>query len=149
MDLPVLVSRSFCKVRKLHSANLPYSLLHRVFLGKEVSSHTFSFNTGLNPHTRTSNHWELCHRPYKNYEKQRCRILHPYTFNYLWNSPSDEKTAMERPKKYECFDWWFCCREIGKKRWGLASAIVLSKVLKDRGFVYSWRCSIVQRSDDA
>ena len=26
--------------------------------------------------------------------------------------PSDEKTAKERKKKYECFDWWFCHKKI-------------------------------------
>jgi len=27
---------------------------------------------------------------------------------------SDEKTAAERPKQFECFDWWFCHKEIEK-----------------------------------
>jgi peroxiredoxin (alkyl hydroperoxide reductase subunit C) len=26
--------------------------------------------------------------------------------------PSDEKSAKERKKKYECFDWWFCHKKI-------------------------------------
>ena len=25
---------------------------------------------------------------------------------------SDEKTAAERPKQYECFDWWFCHKKL-------------------------------------
>ncbi len=25
---------------------------------------------------------------------------------------SDEKTAAERPKKYDCFDWWFCHKKV-------------------------------------
>ncbi|MBN2465303.1 peroxiredoxin [candidate division WOR-3 bacterium] len=25
---------------------------------------------------------------------------------------TDEKTAAERPKQYECFDWWFCHKKI-------------------------------------
>ncbi len=25
---------------------------------------------------------------------------------------SDEKTAAERKKKYECYDWWFCYRDV-------------------------------------
>ncbi len=27
--------------------------------------------------------------------------------------PSDIKTARERPKQYECYDWWFCHRKLG------------------------------------
>jgi peroxiredoxin (alkyl hydroperoxide reductase subunit C) len=26
--------------------------------------------------------------------------------------PSDEKSARERKKKYECFDWWFCHKKV-------------------------------------
>ncbi|MEM4699652.1 MAG: peroxiredoxin [Candidatus Nezhaarchaeales archaeon] len=26
--------------------------------------------------------------------------------------PRDIQTAMERPKKYECYDWWFCYRSL-------------------------------------
>jgi len=26
--------------------------------------------------------------------------------------PTDEKTAMERMKQYECFDWWLCHKKI-------------------------------------
>ena len=26
--------------------------------------------------------------------------------------PLDEKTAKERPKKYTCFDWWFCHKKL-------------------------------------
>jgi peroxiredoxin (alkyl hydroperoxide reductase subunit C) len=28
--------------------------------------------------------------------------------------PADEKTAKERTKMYECFDWWFCHKKIPK-----------------------------------
>ena len=26
--------------------------------------------------------------------------------------PSDEKTAKEKVKQYECFDWWFCHKKL-------------------------------------
>ena len=26
--------------------------------------------------------------------------------------PSDQKAAEERPKQYECYDWWFCHKKI-------------------------------------
>jgi peroxiredoxin (alkyl hydroperoxide reductase subunit C) len=35
--------------------------------------------------------------------------------DWLIISPAaDEKTAAEKPKKYECFDWWFCHTKLKK-----------------------------------
>lgn len=28
--------------------------------------------------------------------------------------PADEATARERPRQYECYDWWFCHRRMGE-----------------------------------